>query len=578
MISSEDDYVTFFKKYGGELKKRLWVGFNNTHFDTYILELIFRNLNKPNLTSILYNATQDIIAHNEWGGKVLMKYSSGDKRTSTFQLDLMSFDSQRLSLKEFGVRIHHDKLQTLPFNPTKELHFLDFDTIVDYCINDVKITKKLHDTVFKEDVEVKEHLVNTFKLPNYFYSKSNRAITEHILCDNTLKPFRKEFRYQFPYDFNFKTEEFQWLKHTFENIDFDDDVSFSESIDIDDMKLDFGLGGIHGVIKNYQGKDLIDIDVASYYPNLIRNLQALPQTVADPQAFYDMIDERVELKKTDKAKATAYKIVINTVYGAMNYKFGNKLGMLYDLENLYKVTITGQLLIAKLIEDLVSEGYKVVYANTDGIMIENKGDTKYKEICNKWEKQFNLVLEYATIKKAYIKDVNNFILVDDKGKLKVKGAYNNGLGTRQSCFANIANKALLNYIQHETPLEETVMNGTDVKDYLLYHKFSSQYVNTEIIDRDTHEKKEFHRVLRYFLSKDANNYIMALNSNTGSHIRKERTSNVVPIWELKNKLPHSIDYDQYIEMAYDKLGDLTGEEVEYNPYIKDIIERLEVAL
>ena len=574
VVDSEDDYIPILDKVNKLTKHRLFVGFNNTHFDMYILQILLNNRTNKRLTQQVYEATQDIIVHEEYGLKVLKKYCGAEGKIKTFQLDLMNMSPQRLSLKEYGVRMHHPSLITIPIPPDTEVDFLDIAKIKSYCKNDVQITKKLHDELFANEVQIKEHLIQTFDLSPSAYSLSDRKITEQVLCDPNLKPVKKAFMYEFPYDFKFNFDEFNFLVNTYENIDFKDEVQFTKQIEYQGLVLDYGLGGLHGVVKNYKGKDLLDIDVASYYPNLIRNLKALPSTVKDPQAFYSMIDDRIELKKTNPAKATAYKVLINTVYGAMNYSYGNRLGQLYDLENLYKVTITGQLLLTKLIEKLTEGGYKVVYANTDGVMIENDGSTTYKSICQAWEHATGLELEVSPIRQAYIKDVNNYIVVKDNGELKLKGVYANDPGTRTSAFANISNKAVIEHVLNGTSIEDTVKNGTDIRDYLLYHKFSSQYTPTHVVDNRTGEEQPFERVVRYYLSSEMDNYIAAYNNNTNSWIRKEHTDNVSVVFEIPKQFPDDIDYTRYIEIAYARLEDLTGNEVQYNPYIEAYIKKL----
>lgn len=576
-IDSQSDYISAFDKLDKILRHRLFVGFNNNHFDSYILQILLNNRKNKNVTTQVYEATQDIIVHDEYGLKVLKKYCGQEAKIKTFQLDLMGMSPQRLSLKEYGVRIHHEKLQTLPLPPSAEVDFLDVPTIVEYCKNDVAITKKLHDGIFSDIVQIKDHLIKTFDLSPSAYALSDRKITEQVLCDSSLKPVKKAFSYEFPYDFTFKYDDFNFLVNTYENIDFSEEIQFTKQIDYDGLVLDYGLGGIHGVVKNYQGENLIDIDVASYYPNLIRNLKALPPTVKDPQSFYEMIDDRVKLKKTDPVKATAYKVLINTVYGAMNYSYGNRLGQLYDLENLYKVTITGQLLLTKLIEDLTEGGYKVVYANTDGVMIEDNGTTTYNDICDAWEQSTNLELEISPIKKAVIKDVNNYIIVTPDGVMKKKGVYADGPGTRTHAYGNIVIKAVVANLFDGVPIEETIHNGTDIQDYIFYHKFSQQYDPTHVVERVTNKTTPFERVIRYYLANDANNYIIAYNTNTGSWIRKEHAENISVMSDLPKKLPTNIDYTRYIEIAYDKLEELTGEEVRYNPYIEAWMDELKKA-
>jgi hypothetical protein len=576
-IDSNSNYIEDLEKLEKITRHRLFVGFNNNHYDAYILQILLNNKHNKKLTTQVYEATQDLIVHEEYGLKVLKKYCGQEAKIKTFQLDLMMMSPQRLSLKEYGVRMHHHKLQTIPVAPDTEVDFLDVVNIIEYCKNDVEITKLLHDELFHNEVQIKDHLIQTFNLSPSAYAQSNRKITEDVLCDPNLKPLRKAFSYEFPYGFQFDYEEFNFLKETYENIDFSEEAEFKSTVDYHGLQIDYGLGGLHGVVKNYQGENLIDIDVASYYPNLVRNLNALPQTVKDPQAFYAMIDDRIKLKKTDPAKATAYKVLINTVYGAMNYSYGNRLGQLYDIENLYKITITGQLLLTKLIEMLHDGGYRVVYANTDGVMIEDNGTKDYKAICESWEELTSLELEFSPISKAIIKDVNNYIVTKKDGELKVKGVYADEAGTKTHAYARIANKAVIHRVLHDKPIEETVRESTDIRDFVLYHKFSSQYSPTHVVDRKTKQEYPFERVIRYYLADDQDNYLIAYNNNTGSWIRKENSENISVISELPEEFPTNIDYSRYIDIAYDMLEDLTGKEVEHNPYIEAYLEALQEA-
>jgi len=227
-----------------------------------------------------------------------------------------------------------------------------------------------------------------------------------------------------------------------------------------------------------------------------------------------------------------------------------------------------------LIEKLTEGGYKVVYANTDGVMIENDGSTTYKSICQAWENATGLELEVSPIRQAYIKDVNNYIVVKDNGELKLKGVYANDPGTRTSAFANISNKAVIEHVLNGTSIEDTVKNGTDIRDYLLYHKFSSQYNPTHVVDNHNGEKQPFERVIRYYLSSEMNNHITAYNNNTNSWIRKEHSDNISTVIEIPKEFPNDIDYNRYIEIAYARLEDLTGNEVEYNPYIEAYMNKL----
>jgi hypothetical protein len=255
------------------------------------------------------------------------------------------------------------------------------------------------------------------------------------------------------------------------------------------------------------------------------------------------------------------------------------MGKLYDLENLYKITITGQLLLAKVMEDMNEAGYRVVYANTDGFMIEEKNtfnDDRYKAIAGEWVEEVGIGLEYEKVENALIRDVNNFIIIKEGGKVKAKGEYNNGLGRRISAYANISTKAVLNFVIDGTPIMDTIKAGTKIEDFVLYHKFAKQYNPTFIKDHLTNKTTHFSRVLRYYLSNAKSNYFTAYNTNTGSWINKENNENISVLKTLPDSLPKDIDYDRYLIIAYDRLEKLTGEEVEFNDMVASLIEDLTI--
>lgn len=149
---------------------------------------------------------------------------------------------------------------------------------------------------------------------------------------------------------------------------------------------------------------IIDLDFVSLYPSIIRSLNISPETlVSNPSpnesyykaannTFYckcprgiipqllDYIFERrlqysKEMKKwvgKDKEKETfyynkqyTYKILLNSFYGYLGYGRSR----FYNINLAEAVTVTGQLLIQNVINELTGRGYKVVYGDTDSSFI-----------------------------------------------------------------------------------------------------------------------------------------------------------------------------------------------------------------
>jgi hypothetical protein len=350
-----------------------------------------------------------------------------------------------------------------------------------------------------------------------------------------------------------------------------------------DLECNFGLGGLHACIPQYEGRNLIDVDVASYYPNLLRVLDALPNTVKDKAMYYKMIVDRVALKKSDPVKASAYKIILNATFGALGYvcKANGKVGKLFDFSKLMLITITGQLLIMKLAEDLTNAGYRVVYINTDGLMIESNGNDDYKAIMKKWQEDTDLMLEENLVTYAMLKDVNNYIIKEQDGdeeKIKSKGIFFIDVAHVKKLTTNYAKrrisiKAVVEYILNGTPIEKTIKSSTDIRDFILHHKFGRQFVNISCGDR------QLGRVARWYKSNKNINQLTSLNSETGTSLSPAFSENIEVIDDISkiHGIPSDLDYEFYLTESYKIYKDLTGKYIGGNSIVEDMISKLEQA-
>lgn len=565
------DNIGELEKFIPYLQSLVFCGYNSINYDSVIMDyvLTFYKIQAwEDMAKVCHRITKEIIHDDMSHFAVRKKYRIQQR---SYHVDV-SYYCSMLSLKEMGIRMHHDKLETLPIDPNKKLSDKDIEIIKEYNKNDLDITYKLMHEVKNNDMNMKQDLIDGLGLSLDYYAKTDGVIAEEMLCDRHKKPIKKDIiRYKRKQDFNFNIQELMDLVETYEGFWFSESDKFKTSMEINGLTIEFGVGGVHACVPNYQGENLIDIDVASYYPNIIRNNDVLPHTVRNKEEYYHMIDERVKLKKTDKKKANAFKIILNAIFGKMKYKNSK----LYDVEGLYAVTITGQLLIARLLEDLTLAGYRVIYVNTDGLMIEANDELgdKYNEICAKWEEEFNYVLEYTKVKRAWIRDVSNYILEVD-GSFKTKGDYLLQNDRRNNAYHRIVWKAVFNKVAHDIPIEETVRNSKDICDFVLYTKFGNAYTDTKIMNADGTDE-HFEKVLRYYWCNDRVNFVTSTKEDTGGNKNYDDATNICTVWHLSdfNELGN-IDYNRYINRAYQKLGELLGVEMESNYYIERIVESL----
>lgn len=199
---------------------------------------------------------------------------------------------------------------------------------------------------------------------------------------------------------------------------------------VDGFQYDFGTGGIHGsisssIVKTNFHSTIVDIDVASFYPNLGIKNRVYPAHLGEP--FCDIYNDIYLMrgqynKKTHPRENLAIKLALNAAYGNSN----NVYSFLYDPKYTMTITLNGQLLLCMLAEQLIKvPGLSLVQINTDGMTFTcpNWALDHIGTVCRWWESFTSLELERNDYAAMYIRDVNNYIAVPIKGDPKFKGAY-----------------------------------------------------------------------------------------------------------------------------------------------------------
>ena len=171
------------------------------------------------------------------------------------------------------------------------------------------------------------------------------------------------------------------------------------------------------------------------------------------------------LKELGKCKVddSSGKIQINGSFG----KLGSKWSILYSPDLLIQTTVTGQLALLMLIEQIELQGIPVVSANTDGIVIKCpkvKIDT-LNTVINAWETTTGFETEEARYAALYSRDVNNFIAIKTDGGHKAKGVYAPS-GLAKTPSNTVCVEAALAYVKHGTPVEDTVHGCWDITKFV----------------------------------------------------------------------------------------------------------------
>lgn len=504
------------------------VGYNNLGYDYPVQHSILNN--------IMYITNADIYKKGDSiinaGDENRFAHMVWEKDWIVPQLDLYKihhFDNQakRTSLKTLEFNMRMENIEDLPFTPGTYLTDSQIDTLRQYLIHDLKATlmfykhsKKLID--FRRELSAKygrnfmNH--NDTKIgKDYFIMELEKS---GIQCfePGSRKP-RQTHRPSialnsviFPY-VRFEQPEFNrvlnWLRQ--QVITETKGVFTDLSADINGFSFDFGTGGIHGsiesqTIRSTENYVIIDLDVASFYPNLAISNELFPAHLGKQfcTIYKNVYDMRSSYSKGTPENAML-KLALNGVYGDSN----NVYSPFYDPAYTMAITINGQLLLCMLAEELLKiPGLSMIQANTDGltVYVPRVFTGQVEQVRHAWEKLTRLQLEEAIYDVMFIRDVNNYIAVYEGGKkVKRKGAYchttktdenpKGDLGWHQNHSMQVVAKAAEAALVHNKDIRDFITSHEDIHDFMLVTKVPR---NSKLLWGD----KQVQNITRYYVSTD----------------------------------------------------------------------------
>ena len=193
-----------------------------------------------------------------------------------------------------------------------------------------------------------------------------------------------------------------------------------------------------------------------------------------------------------------------------------------------------------LAERLEAEGFFVISANTDGVVVNPPRSklNRVKEIVAEFEKDTGLVME-DTYYRLYVRtNVNNyFTVMEDNSSMKSKGLFQAAtVDLQHNPTGNIITKAVVARMRNGTPIKDIILNCTDLRDFMVVRTVKGGAV------KDT---KPIGKIIRWYWSTSTDTAIhYATNNNT---VPKSQCG--MPLMDLPGTLPKDINYDIYIEEA-----------------------------
>jgi hypothetical protein len=526
---------------------KIFCGYNNLHYDNpvinYIIEYEHVLAEKPVLviTNSIFNLSREITNSDEniekwkrW--KYQVWFDSFDILTMLYSNKL------RVGLKEIQVTMQYKNVQEFVCDWSKPLPIEDFDSMIDYNINDIESTSALLDRC-KKDIDLRLAIEDEYgvkvlskdgvnigmKILTHKYLektgltwwdiKDLRSPQDYIPLKDVILPFIK-------YDSPILKSVLDEMKT---QVVSPGRKGYEKNFVFGGLRYTVGVGGIHSkndpeIIIPAEDEMLIDIDVASLYPSMLIEYGFYPKHLGPEflEVYSQIRSERIEAKHNgDKIKDSTLKLALNGLSGNLQ----NEHNFCYSTFAAMQIRINGQLLLLMLAEKLVELGCRIVQANTDGLFVLLKKSIydKVNNVCREWEQLTKLTLEEDRFEAMYQYAINDYIAVKEgytdirdrflageqivqkkkTGELyksieqiqddyiKQKGMFITKVQLGKGLTPKIIPEAVIKYFVDGIPVEDTIKGCKDIKKFLMAEKTGKQW-NVEYMKEDIQRTNRFY--------------------------------------------------------------------------------------
>lgn len=506
-----DKYITWGDYYTTNINipaNVIFCGYNNLHYDNPIINYIIEyedklmQYNIPTICSSIFNLSKTITTSSE-DNIDAWKHWKYQIWFDTFDILTMLYSNKlRVGLKEIQVTMQYPNVQEFVCDWTKPLPLEDFDSMIDYNINDIESTSELLNRC-KKDVDLRIAIEDEYGVR--VLSKDGVNIGMKILTQKYLEktgltwqdikdlrspmsviPLKDVILPFIKYDSPILQRVLDDMKN---QIVSPGRKGYENKFVFNNLRYSIGVGGIHSVnspeiIIPRDDEMLIDIDVASLYPSMLIEYEFYPKHLGKEflEVYKQIKDERIEAKHNgDKVKNETLKLALNGLSGNLQ----NEHNFCYSPFAVMQIRINGQLLLLMLAEKLTQIGCRIVQANTDGLFVLLKKDaySKVNSICREWEQLTKLTLEEDRFKAMYQYAINDYFAITEDNKVKEKGMFITAVKLGKGLTPKIIPKAVISFFKDGIPVEDTIKNCTDIRDFLMSEKTGKQwhveYMNEE---------------------------------------------------------------------------------------------------
>ena len=340
-----DKYITWGDYYTTNINipaNVIFCGYNNLHYDNPIINYIIEyedklmQYNIPTICSSIFNLSKTITTSSE-DNIDAWKHWKYQIWFDTFDILTMLYSNKlRVGLKEIQVTMQYPNVQEFVCDWTKPLPLEDFDSMIDYNINDIESTSELLNRC-KKDVDLRIAIEDEYGVR--VLSKDGVNIGMKILTQKYLEktgltwqdikdlrspmsviPLKDVILPFIKYDSPILQRVLDDMKNQIVSPGI---KGYENKFVFNNLRYSVGVGGIHSVnspeiIIPRDDEMLIDIDVASLYPSMLIEYEFYPKHLGKEflEVYKQIKDERIEAKHNgDKVKNETLKLALNGLSG-----------------------------------------------------------------------------------------------------------------------------------------------------------------------------------------------------------------------------------------------------------------------
>lgn len=407
---------------------------------------------------------------------------------------------------------------------------------IDYCWKDVDATE-LQFYKMIDPILAKAFICAMFGLDKRSFNQTEANLVAELMGAERPSEVRDDLvaPFDLPDNLHIETPEIlqMFTGHEFELNKKGKPVAKGTYVDPDTgYTMKFGAGGVHGAVPQFIhiGRFLQD-DAASLYPWIYILFKVLSRNVPDENKHLirELLDKRIEAKYSDEeftlvngvnvpmaVLVDGVKRPVNSLFGATGAEFNG----LYDPRYQFLTCIIGQCVFSDFYEG-IKDHVQMIQTNTDAhTFIPNSEEDEriVDEYVADLSKRTGLKFDKDEFIAIYQKDVNNYIAIDAKGKVKMKGAVamTNGLKFSKAVVSN----AFLNYVVSGVDYNEYIDECDDLRQFQMITKTGWQFDKTVYVDAEGVEHPA-QKVNRVFATKDPSRAVKLYKVKTGEIVQEE---------------------------------------------------------